>query len=61
MPDANLFHFGLMSNAHGLLLKRLVKIKSDFRYSKDNVYNNYPWPENPTEKKKLLKKKHKMF
>jgi hypothetical protein len=26
------------------------RLKSDFRYSKDNVYNNYPWPENPSEK-----------
>ncbi len=26
------------------------RIKSDFRYSKDIVYNNFPWPENPTEK-----------
>jgi len=25
-------------------------LKSDFRYSKDIVYNNYPWPENPSEK-----------
>jgi hypothetical protein len=27
------------------------RLKSDYRYSKDIVYNNYPWPENPTEKK----------
>jgi len=26
------------------------RLKSDFRYSKDIVYNNYPWPENPTDK-----------
>jgi hypothetical protein len=29
------------------------RIKSDFRYSKDIVYNNYPWPEAPTDKQKL--------
>jgi len=28
------------------------RLKSDYRYSKDIVYNNYPWPENPTEKQK---------
>lgn len=28
------------------------RIKSDFRYSNTIVYNNYPWPENPTEKQK---------
>lgn len=29
---------------------RLVcgRIKSDYRYSKDVVYNNFPWPENPS-------------
>ena len=25
------------------------RLKSDYRYSKDIVYNNFPWPENPTE------------
>jgi hypothetical protein len=28
------------------------RIKSDFRYSNELVYNNYPWPENPTDKQK---------
>ena len=28
------------------------RLESRFRYSKDIVYNNYPWPENPTEKQK---------
>ena len=27
------------------------RLKSDYRYSKDIVYNNYPWPENLSEKK----------
>jgi len=26
------------------------RIKSDFRYSVELVYNNFPWPEGPTEK-----------
>ena len=28
------------------------RIKSDYRYSIDIVYNNYPWPENPSDKQK---------
>jgi hypothetical protein len=28
------------------------RLKSDWRFTKDNVYNNFPWPENPTEKQK---------
>lgn len=52
VPNGNLFHFGvLMSAMHMAWVKTLCgRLKSDFRYSKDNVYNNYPWPENPTEK-----------
>jgi len=26
------------------------RLKSDFRYSKDIVYNNYPWPNKPNVK-----------
>ncbi len=26
------------------------RLKSDYRYSKDNVYNNFPWPQAPAEK-----------
>lgn len=56
MPDANLYHFGiLMSTMHMAWVKTTCgRLKSDFRYSKDNVYNNYPWPENPTEKQVQL-------
>ena len=52
IPNSNLFHFGvLMSTMHMAWVKTTCgRIKSDFRYSKDIVYNNYPWPENPTEK-----------
>jgi len=28
------------------------RLKSDFRYSSTLVYNNFPWPENPTDKQK---------
>jgi hypothetical protein len=28
------------------------RLKSDYQYSVKLVYNNYPWPENPTEKQK---------
>lgn len=52
ISDANLFHFGvLMSAMHMAWVKNICgRLKSDFRYSKDIVYNNYPWPENPSEK-----------
>jgi len=52
MPNAELFHFGiLMSVMHMAWVKYICgRLKSDFRYSKDIVYNNYPWPENLNNK-----------
>ncbi|MBP5983918.1 MAG: class I SAM-dependent DNA methyltransferase [Fluviicola sp.] len=60
MPDANLYHFGvLMSKMHMAWVKTTCgRLKSDFRYSKDIVYNNYPWPENPSDKQiKMIEEK----
>ncbi len=28
------------------------RLKSDYRYSNKLVYNNFPWPQNPTEQQK---------
>ena len=52
IPNASLFHFGILNSAmHMAWVKTTCgRLKSDFRYSKDIVYNNYPWPENPSEK-----------
>ena len=46
MPNATLYHFGiLMSNAHNAWVKTVCgRIKSDYRYSVNVVYNNFPWP-----------------
>ena len=52
VPNGTLYHFGvLMSTMHMAWVKATCgRLKSDFRYSKDIVYNNYPWAENPTDK-----------
>jgi hypothetical protein len=52
VPNGTLFHFGvLMSIMHMAWVKTTCgRLESRFRYSKDIVYNNYPWPENPSEK-----------
>ncbi len=54
IPNASLYHFAvLISDMHNTWIKYVCgRIKSDFRYSNDIVYNNYPWPENPTAKQK---------
>ena len=53
MPNASLYEFGvLISNMHNAWMRTVGgRIKSDYRYSKDIVYNNFPWP-NPTEAQK---------
>ena len=53
IPDASLYHFGvLVSNVHMAWMRAICgRLKSDYRYSKDVVYNNFPWP-NPTEELK---------
>lgn len=50
IPNASLYTFGIMNSNVHMAWMRLVcgRIKSDYRYSKDVVYNNFPWPENPS-------------
>ena len=52
MPNGNLFHFGILTSLMHMTWTKNVcgRLKSDFRYSKDIVYNNFPWAETPTEK-----------
>ena len=53
IPDAKLYHFGILeSNVHMAWMRAVCgRIKSDYRYSKDVVYNNFPWPK-PTDDQK---------
>lgn len=53
IPDTTLYHFGVLtSNVHMAWMRAVCgRLKSDYRYSKDIVYNNFPWC-NPTEEQK---------
>ncbi len=53
IPDATLFHFGVLTSSVHMAWMRAVcgRLKSDYRYSKDVVYNNFPWP-NVTDSQK---------
>ena len=46
IPDATLYHFGILTSNVHMAWMRVVcgRLKSDYRYSKDIVYNNFPWP-----------------
>ncbi len=53
IPNASLYHFGILtSNVHMAWMRAVCgRLKSDYRYSKDIVYNNFPWPT-PTQEQK---------
>jgi len=53
IPNAAMYHFGVLTSTMHMAWTRYVcgRLKSDYRYSKDIVYNNFPWP-NPTGKQK---------
>ena len=53
MPEATLYHFGILtSNVHMAWMRTVCgRLKSDYDYSIKIVYNNFPWP-NPTDEQK---------
>ena len=53
IPEASLYEFGiLISNIHMSWTRTVCgRMKSDYNYSKDIVYNNFPWPK-PTEQQR---------
>lgn len=53
-PNATLYHFGVLtSTMHNAWVRAVCgRLESRYRYSASIVYNNFPWPENPTNKQK---------
>lgn len=47
IPNATLYHFGVLtSNVHMAWVRTVCgRLKSDYRYSKDIAYNNFPFPK----------------
>lgn len=52
VPRATRYHFGALTSAMHMAWVRQVcgRLKSDYRYSNKLVYNNFPWPDQPTLK-----------
>lgn len=50
IPNAALYHFGVLtSNVHNAWMRAVAgRLEMRYRYSKDIVYNNFPWPT-PTD------------
>lgn len=53
IPNATIYHFGILTSSVHMAWMRVVcgRLEMRYRYSKDIVYNNFPWPA-PTEKQK---------
>ena len=53
ISKSSLYHFGILtSNVHMAWMRAVAgRLKSDYRYSKDIVYNNFPWPDPTPEQK----------
>ena len=53
IPNSTLYHFGVLtSNIHMAWMRTVAgRLEMRYRYSKDIVYNNFPWP-NPTDEQK---------
>ncbi|MDR2199168.1 MAG: class I SAM-dependent DNA methyltransferase [Deltaproteobacteria bacterium] len=47
LPRAGLYHFGILTSATHMAWVRAVcgRLGTCYRYSKDVVYNNFPWPD----------------
>lgn len=54
IPDASLYHFGVLtSSIHNSWMRAVCgRLETRYRYSKDIVYNNFPWC-NPTDEQKI--------
>jgi hypothetical protein len=53
-PNATRYHFGVATSAMHMAWVRYLcgRLESRYRYSAAIVYNNFPWPENPSEAQK---------
>lgn len=50
VANASLYHFGVITSTMHMAWMRQVcgRLEGRYRYSNNIVYNNFPWPENPT-------------
>ena len=54
IPDASPYVFGVLQSKMHMAWTRVIsgRIKSDFQYSASIVYNNFPWPDTPSNKQR---------
>ena len=56
IPNATLYNFGVLTSNVHMAWMRLVcgRLGNGYRYSKDIVYNNFPWPNPSDEQRKKI-------
>ena len=59
IPYATLYHFGILTSRMHMVWMRATagRLKSDYRYSKDVVYNNFPFPNASKAQKEAITQK----
>ncbi len=56
IPNATLYHFGILtSSVHNAWMRAVCgRLEMRYRYSKEIVYNNFPWPDpTPTQRARI--------
>lgn len=63
IPNASIYDFGILtSNVHMAWMRVTAsRLKSDYRYLKNVVYNNFPWPNPTKEQKERIEKTAQMI
>lgn len=58
VPNATLYDFGILtSNVHMAWMRAFAgRLEMRYRYSKDIVYNTFPWPDVTSDKKEIISK-----
>ena len=56
MPEGKLYHLGILtSNVHMAWMRTICcRLKSDYSYTVNDVYNNFPWPSPTDEQRKII-------
>ncbi len=58
LPNATLYHFGVLTSTIHMDWMRAVggRLKADYSYSIDIIYNNFPWPQPDAKQKERIEK-----
>lgn len=58
IPNATLYHFGILTSNVHMAWMRVVcgRLEMRYRYSKEQVYNTFPWPKATVEQRARIEK-----